>query len=679
MVGRGSRITLSIQEKIALHLGEFTNLKEEFEVPFAITQDGIARAINIERSNLPRELKKLINRSFVVERVAHVIGKSRRRKTYNLTPDGKVHANQIKNHLNKIPIIFKGPDGSKVETNLLNLYSDLRPKISLFEIINNITDTGEFELSDDVLSDDNLKLEGIRKPEHKLKKTIERSGSSIVEHLDQVPQIRHFFGRIDEINQINKWLKTPSYKLIVIYGIAGIGKTTLVSKLIRQYRKSKGTYWYRCHESDTIKTIITPISVFMANYGKNKLKNYLETKKIVNIVEISDILENELQNINAIFVFDDFQKVDKGILQFFSILLQTIEKLPGIKFMISTRKLVPFYDTRDISLKRTVTELQLQGLDKKSSLKLLKLQKFMKIDDVKFQNIYESTAGHPLALELLTTFTEPERKSDFIRFVEDEIFSELSSEQKNILNAASVHRYPIELPCFFVDEGTTYDQLSELLKRSLVYKLTNNRYDLHDLVREFVLNHLTENQKQSYHRSASQYYSLNPSPETEIEQLYHLVKAHKFKDAALMAIEKGQDLINSGHLELNYILEELNISALPVGLKSDILLLKGDVAVATGELDTAFDKYEESLKLILKTGKSIKLAKIYRKMAVLYSHQNDWDKAVEFYNKALKIFQSEGETKELAKIYNNLALVYYNQDDNKKTIDFYNKSIDLLD
>jgi tetratricopeptide (TPR) repeat protein/DNA-binding MarR family transcriptional regulator len=664
---------------VALHLDEYNRFKDEFEVPVAVTQLGIAASVSVERSNLPRELNKLKKRGFVFEKVAHVTGKSRRIKTYFLTRDGMAHAEQIKGHFRAQRVSYINAEGVKKEINLFELYNRLKPEFTLLQIINKVSDDGVFDHSK-ALSLKSKQTKGIPstlKPEPS-DKTIKAQQNKIIEYLDKAPKIRQFFGRTFELKKMKNWVNSDLSKVIVINGIAGIGKTTLVSRFISQYSKYKSTYWYRCHESDTINTIIEPISHFLGKFGRFRTRNYLETKKIVNIVEISDILEEEFKNINAVFVFDDFHKVNRTIIQLFSIIFRTIENIPGIKLIVLSRRLTPFYDARDISIKKMVVEFQLEGLDKKSSKELLGSIKLAKLDDTGFDAIYESTSGHPLALELLTSFSELGRKSDFSRFLEDEIFAELTPDQKNILNLASVYRYPVELQALFTDGTGTYEDLSELIRRSLIYKLANDQYDLHDLVREFIYKRFTEAQKIEYHTAANRYYTNQTGSEAKIERLFHLLSATEFKAAASLAVDEGQNLISEGHLELEYLLEEIKSRNLPIATWSEILILKGDLAVAKGDLNNAFSHYDKSLQIMIKAGKESVSAKIYRKMAVLFSYQNNWEKAIELYEKALRIFEKNRDLKELAKIYNNLALAYYNKEDHNKTLDFYQKSIEIL-
>ena len=69
-----------VQERIMLHLRDYTDYTDSVEVPFALSQMGIANAVAIARSNVPRAIAGLKDANHLIERQAHVAGVSRKRK-----------------------------------------------------------------------------------------------------------------------------------------------------------------------------------------------------------------------------------------------------------------------------------------------------------------------------------------------------------------------------------------------------------------------------------------------------------------------------------------------------------------------------------------------------------------------------------------------------------------------
>ena len=81
-----------VQERILLHLLDYSDYKNSVEVPFSLSQMGIANAVAIARSNVPRAIAGLKDQGLLIERQAHVKGVSRKRKAYFLTESGKTLA-----------------------------------------------------------------------------------------------------------------------------------------------------------------------------------------------------------------------------------------------------------------------------------------------------------------------------------------------------------------------------------------------------------------------------------------------------------------------------------------------------------------------------------------------------------------------------------------------------------
>ena len=91
-----------VQERILLHLLDYSDFKNSIEVPFALSQMGIANAVAM--SNVPRAISGLKDQGILVERQAHVKGVSRKRKAYFLTDSGIIMASETWTRLSEFPL-----------------------------------------------------------------------------------------------------------------------------------------------------------------------------------------------------------------------------------------------------------------------------------------------------------------------------------------------------------------------------------------------------------------------------------------------------------------------------------------------------------------------------------------------------------------------------------------------
>ena len=87
----------TIGERLLLHLHRYRSLdqNEIYNIPWELTQDGIATTLCISRAHASIELKKLKNKERVVEYQAHVKGGKVKRYVYYLNPEGLKAADEV--------------------------------------------------------------------------------------------------------------------------------------------------------------------------------------------------------------------------------------------------------------------------------------------------------------------------------------------------------------------------------------------------------------------------------------------------------------------------------------------------------------------------------------------------------------------------------------------------------
>jgi len=88
--------SLTVGERIVLHLAQYSKYIDSYDAPLDVSQDGIAAALRISRAHAAIELKKLKDGGEVIEKLVHIKRGKTKRKVYFLTPPGEERARLIR-------------------------------------------------------------------------------------------------------------------------------------------------------------------------------------------------------------------------------------------------------------------------------------------------------------------------------------------------------------------------------------------------------------------------------------------------------------------------------------------------------------------------------------------------------------------------------------------------------
>jgi len=139
-------LSLTTEERILLYLGDFRNMEERFELPFALTQKAIAFSVGIQRKHVSRYLDELVKDQLIQERKAHVEGQKQRMLAYYLAPTGWKRATDIKAHLGtlKVPVRVKG---KVAEMSLQEIDAATSVRLTFSDIIREAMDVETLDMA----------------------------------------------------------------------------------------------------------------------------------------------------------------------------------------------------------------------------------------------------------------------------------------------------------------------------------------------------------------------------------------------------------------------------------------------------------------------------------------------------------------------------------------------------
>ena len=472
------KISISVEDRLILHLFEEHNQKNKFLVSHSVTRPGIAEACALHPPNVSRSMRSLVSNSIVEEHMRSVKGDSRKQKTWQLTDEGERLAKKIVNKVGNLKVLIRDKNGDLLEILASNASQKLESKLSLLQILMHALHEG-------VLTYGDIRFGPIlRKEKKEDDASILMSGATST-YLTRPPKIRKIHGRINETKKLEEWYNSPSHCMIVT-GIAGIGKSTLCAEWLNDYNHN--CIWYPCQPWDTELGVTISLLHSLGIRENNDKMKLIETLPLSpgQTLEIDMLTRRLIEFLNnsekkLLFVLDDVHNLPKSAMKLISALLQ-ISQNTSLRLLLISRKELKFYDRRDVHTRKIVSELSLSGL----TIEELDiwLNKFSK-ETVSAKEIHSATGGHPLAIELLEMYGQKVH-GDWLRFLDEEILDVLPKPEYELLATLAISERPIlweKLASVSEFNGKPPEQL---IKHGLLIEL-NEGFWLHEALRERLL------------------------------------------------------------------------------------------------------------------------------------------------------------------------------------------------
>ena len=480
-------------------------------------------------------------------------------------------------------------------------------------------------------------------------------------------------GRDTELITLEKKLTQKS--VVLIKGIAGIGKTTLGLKF-RDILEEKGyhTLWYQC-DSESYEGFLICLSDYLKNRGSRTFMS-LKDQRISGQERLKTAVQ-ELCIYPTVLFLDNFQVVDDSDFRIFK------DHLKNSTLVVMSRVQPAFFMESYESL---------PSLDRDSSINLLRELEVKESPEI-LEKIYEKTQGHPWSLvqfaglarvlpakELLDELPNfGEKQEDYIN---EECWRHLNRNERDFLMRASVFRKPLTFDALEVcsKEGTPSDIVLSLAQRFYLVK-REEYYYIHDIMRDFSFSKLQEDARLyiEAQRKAADYYGRRISAENLLLMYYHLKEARNHKEGLDSIIESIDYFWKEGYWsDVRDVLEESLDFIKDEMTKARIYCCLGITVNDLGELDRAIDYYEKSLEISERLGDIHEMAIAYGNLGAVYYRKGEWDTAIDYYKKSLEISERLEDIHGIGQTYNSMGLVYADKGQWDTAIDYYEKSLQIF-
>jgi WD40 repeat protein len=123
--------------------------------------------------------------------------------------------------------------------------------------------------------------------------------------MGEAPHVQHFYGRVDELAVVKRWIVDEHCRLVSIIGVGGIGKTSLVAKLIDQERPVfRAVFWRTLLNAPPLERILRDCLQFLTRIQQIEVPQDTE--------EQMRLLLTQLQERRCLLVLDNAEAVLKS-------------------------------------------------------------------------------------------------------------------------------------------------------------------------------------------------------------------------------------------------------------------------------------------------------------------------------------------------------------------------------
>jgi hypothetical protein len=352
-----------------------------------------------------------------------------------------------------------------------------------------------------------------------------------------LPSSKGFRGRAAELERLSQHLLRPEVSLILIEGIAGIGKSSLARQFASRVNElGYIPFWHDCHRETTFDGLVWDLSSWARRAGIYSLADALDDsikQPAHRLHRVADAIAEE----PLVLFLDDYHHVTDSELQDLPALLDARH---------SRAKTVPIVRRRPAALGKfalvaVVEEHLREGLDRDACIAFLKDAGVPDAESCGAAVWALTGGGHPKALQLIALRSRripvrqllrslPVFRADVTNQWLMPLLSELDDEEREVLLALSVFDRPIELgsiPRLFSNPSVEL-AVASLLERFLLDPVFDEGFQMHPLVRDFCVTQLAD--VPSKHLWAAEFYrtrggTLSDSDFAEDHQIKDLLAA----------------------------------------------------------------------------------------------------------------------------------------------------------
>ena len=321
--------------------------------------------------------------------------------------------------------------------------------------------------------------------------------------LKEAQQVRNFYGRTAELQQLEQWVMSDRYQIVTILGMGGMGKTTLASELAHQLKESfEFTIWRSLRNAPSFESILTDILQFLSHPQPLELPDNLPAQL--------DLLMRYLDARRCLMVIDNWESIlsdryyYRSGFEGYGDLIRYIGERSHQSCLVMTSREAPPELSRLMGDK--VRALPLSGLSQQDGLQIF-AKEAIAANEAEWQEIITHYAGNPLALkivaagirdllggdvaQMLTLMREGGLTFGDIQDLLHRQFLRLSEAEQEVMYWLAIAREPISAinlreSLLSLESKKNLITTLELLKKRSLIEVTATGFTLQPVVMEYV-------------------------------------------------------------------------------------------------------------------------------------------------------------------------------------------------
>jgi len=648
------RPLLTGSQRILVHLSRFADHEKKIVVPWVITQEGVANCIKAERKSIVMALKRLENSGHIIVQKRHVDSAKTVRKAYFLTEMGRDTVRKMIESAKGIQINLIDMEGAKRKLSLEEVVSSYSPELKYADVL--------LAIHNDEL--DLRRMHGIDRTSRK----------ALVKICDSMPIMSLFFGRQQEIAKLEEFIHRREIKSIIVTGIPGIGKTTLVTELVKRLNDQYDIAWFNLTDWTGLKGVLRFLGEFLSAQNKPNLLKSISVGEAPELAQVEMILRTDLGEAAGILVLDDVHKMDDEAMTAFSVIFRLLKDTDSkLKLILIGRYVPRFYDLRETKISERIAILELHELDEESCRSILKARG---VPEQYWEYAINQSRGHPLCLELFDASSSTTQPLGFIDFVRKEMLSSLSPMETDVLRVISLSREPIRSATVIKTLGEIQDDsrrsplgternaqfaLQSLVKRNLLHEVSHGVFDTHELLRDLFLSDTTAIVSAKIHVVLAESYGRGSDPKSINEAIYHLSMAGNYEKAMEIALSNYSRILPIvGCQTIKNLIETPNAVSIGIDDKGRFLLMKAEVEELAGDWKGALSTIAEVWKW-KECDDPKTLALLIRLKGIIKMKRGEMPEAMSLLKKAKEMASDQELTEQIAMNSFDLGNLYHRE------------------